>query len=241
MPASPGGPAVTSPGEQERRGTALRIVVADDAPLFRDAVAGVLEAGGFVVVARVGDPAALCAAVAATRPAVAVVDIRMPPTHRLEGLHAATQIRRDHPDVGVLLLSQYLESYYPIALFGADARGVGYLLKDRVNGAAELVDAVRTIAGDGCVLDPNVVALMMGGRHRAIGALSDRERQVLALMAEGLSNRAIEKRLVLTTKTVESHVRNIFTRLGLPPEDDSNRRVLAVLTFLQSGAAPGSR
>jgi DNA-binding NarL/FixJ family response regulator len=222
--------AVASPPPQ---GPPTRVVVADDAALIREAVARLLEDGGFEVVAQVGDPAGLRSAVAATRPAVAVIDIRMPPTHRLEGLEAAVDIRRDHPEVGVLLLSQYLESHYPSTLFGADARGVGYLLKERVGGTAAFVDAVRTVAAGGCMLDPEIFALLMARRRRDIDALSEREREVLALMAEGLSNRAICARLFLTPKTVESHVRHIFARLGLPPEPHGHRRVLAVLTYLR--------
>lgn len=210
-----------------------RVVLADDAPLIREAIAGLLRDGGCEVVAQVGEAAGLHAAIAATLPSVAVVDVRMPPTHTVEGLEAAVDIRREHPQVGVLLLSQHLESYYPLTLFGADARGVGYLLKERVSGADEFVEAVRTVAGGGCVLDPAVVERLMGGRRTGLAALSEREREVLALMAEGLSNAAIARRLFLTGKTVESHVRNIFARLGLPEEPDGHRRVLAVLAYLR--------
>lgn len=210
-----------------------RVVLAEDAPLIRDAIAGLLREGGCEVVAQVGEPAGLRAAIADTRPSVAVVDIRMPPTHTVEGLEAAVDIRREHPEVGVLMLSQYLESHYALTLFGADARGVGYLLKERVSGAGELVEAVRAVAGGGCVLDPGVVALLMAGRRSGLAALSEREREVLALMAEGLSNAAIARRLYLTGKTVESHVRSIFARLGLPEEPDGHRRVLAVLAHLR--------
>lgn len=186
------------------------------------------------MVAQVGDPVSLRAAVATTRPDVAVIDIRMPPTHRLEGLEAAIGIRREHPGVGVLLLSHHLESHYLSALLGGSARGVGYLLKERVAGAAGFVAAVRIIAQGGCALDPAVVALMMGNRRQDLDTLSDREREVLALMAEGHSNRTICELLFLTPKTVESHVRSIFTRLELPPETDGHRRVLAVLAFLRA-------
>jgi DNA-binding NarL/FixJ family response regulator len=224
---------VTAPVDPPQ-GLPTRVVVADDAALIRQAVARLLEDGGFEVVAQVGDPAGLRRAVATTRPAVAVVDIRMPPTYRLEGLDAAVDIRRDHPGVGVLLLSQYLESHYPLTLIGHSTHGVGYLLKERVSGAAAFLDAVRTVADGGCVLDPQVVTLMMGNRRRDIDTLSEREREVLALMAEGLSNHAISKRLFLTPKTVESHVRSIFARLGLLPEPDGHRRVLAVLAYLRA-------
>jgi DNA-binding NarL/FixJ family response regulator len=158
----------------------------------------------------------------------------MPPTYRLEGLEAAVDIRRKHPDVGVLLLSQYLESHYLSTLLGDSARGVGYLLKERVASVAVFVDAIRDVAHGGCALDPDVVALMMGGRCQDLDALSQREREVLALMAEGRSNRTIGERLFLTPKTVESHVRSIFTRLELPPETDGHRRVLAVLAYLRA-------
>jgi len=210
-----------------------RVVLAEDAPLIRAAIAGLLRDGGCEVVAQVGEPAGLHAAIADLRPALAVVDIRMPPTYTVEGLEAAVDIRREHPEVGVLLLSQHLESHYPLTLFGADPCGVGYLLKERVGGAGEFVEAVRTVAAGGCVLDPAVVALLMGGRRTGLAALTERELEVLALMAEGLSNAAIARRLHLTGKTVESHVRHIFARLELPEEPDGHRRVLAVLTYLR--------
>jgi DNA-binding NarL/FixJ family response regulator len=213
----------------------IRVVLADDAVLIREAIAGLLRRNGFEVVAQVGDPTSLADAVAAARPDVAVVDIRMPPSHRLEGLEAAVTIRRDHPGVGVLLLSQYLESHYLPTLFGGSARGVGYLLKERVSGPAGFVEALRRVAAGGCALDPDVVALMLRNRHRRdpLATLSEREREVLALMAEGRSNRAIADRMFVTQKTVEAHVRSIFTRLDLPPEPDDHRRVLAVLTHLR--------
>jgi DNA-binding NarL/FixJ family response regulator len=214
------------------RESPIRVVLADDTELFREGIARLLEDSGFEVVAQVGDPAGLRAAVAATGPAVAVVDIRMPPSYRLEGLEAAVDIRRDHPGIGVLLLSQYLESHLLATLFGDSARGVGYLLKERVSKLA-FVDAVRTIAHGGCEIDPDVVTLMMGNRRRDLDALTEREREVLAVIAEGRSNRAIAERLFLTLKTVESHVRNIFAKLGLLPQPDDDRRVLAVLAYLQ--------
>jgi DNA-binding NarL/FixJ family response regulator len=212
----------------------IRVVLADDAALFREAIAGLLHHSGLEVVAQVGDPVSLRTAIATTRPDVAIVDIRMPPTHRLEGLEAAVGIRRDHPGVGVLLLSHYLESHHLPTLLGGSARGVGYLLKERVSGAAAFVDKVRSVARGGCEVDPEVVALMIGDRRRDLDTLSDREREVLALMAEGRSNRAIREELVLTSKTVESHVRNIFARLGLPSQPDDHRRVLAVLAYLRA-------
>jgi len=211
----------------------IRVVIADDGKLIRAGIAKLLEAAGLDVVAVVGDAISLRAAVSADRPDVAIVDIRMPPTNRCDGLEAAVDIRRTHPDVGVLLLSQYLESYYLTTLFGGSARGVGYVLKDRVSDA-DFVDAVHTIAGGGSVLDREVVTLMMGKRRNDLRALSQRERDVLALMAQGRSNVAICQRLELKRQTVETHVSSIFRKLGLNDKPDDHRRVLAVLRYLQS-------
>ncbi len=188
------------------------------------------------MLATVGDAESLLAAVDTDPPDVAVVDIRMPPTHRLEGLHAAVELRRRYADVGVLLLSQHLESHYLATLLGGDTRGVGYLLKERVTGVAGFFDAVRQVAGGGCAIDPEVVALMLRARHQddRLAALTDRERDVLALMAQGRSNQAIGQQLFLSAKTVECHVRNILLRLDLPPEPNDHRRVLAVLTYLRA-------
>ncbi|MGH3930144.1 MAG: response regulator transcription factor [Pseudonocardiaceae bacterium] len=218
-----------------------RVVLADDAVLIRDALAGLLRQEGFEVIAEVGDADKLLAAVDADRPDVAIVDIRMPPTHRLEGLHAAVELRRRHPDAGVLLLSQHLEAHCLTTLLGDDARGVGYLLKERVTGVAGFVDAVRRVADGGCAIDPEVVALMLRARRQddRLATLTERERDVLALMAQGRSNQAIGQQLFLTSKTVESHVRSILLRLDLPPEPNDHRRVLAVLTYLR--AHPESR
>lgn len=213
-----------------------RVVLADDAVLIRDALAGLLRQEGFEVIAEVGDADSLLAAVDADRPDVAVVDIRMPPTHRLEGLHAAVELRRRHPDVGVLLLSQHLESHCLTTLLGRDARGVGYLLKERVTGVAAFLDAVRQVAGGGCAIDPEVVTLMLHARRSddRLATLTERECDVLTLMAQGRSNQAIGQQLFLTPKTVESHVRSILLRLDLPPEPNDHRRVLAVLTYLRA-------
>ncbi len=222
-----------------------RVVLADDAVLIRDALAGLLRQNGFDVLAEVGDADSLLAAVDASPPDVAVVDIRMPPTHRLEGLHAAVELRRRHADVGVLLLSQHLESHCLATLLGGDARGVGYLLKERVTGVAGFLDAVRRVADGGCAIDAEVVALMLRARRQddRLATLTDRERDVLALIAQGRSNQAISRQLFLTSKTVESHVRSILLRLDLPPEPNDHRRVLAVLTYLRAarGAHPEFR
>jgi DNA-binding NarL/FixJ family response regulator len=214
----------------------MRVVIADDAVLFREGLARVLEAGGIQVVAQVGDAERLLARVRADPPDAVVVDIRMPPTHTTEGLDAAQRIHADHPDVGVLVLSQYVEPHHAIQLLQGGAQGVGYLLKDRVADVAEVADALRRVAGGGSVIDPEVVTQLVGRRRTRdpIQELTDRERQVLALMAEGRSNQAIGERLYLSPKTVEAHVHSIFTRLGLHATPDDHRRVLAVLAFLRA-------
>ena len=211
-------------------------MIADDAVLFREGLARVLEAAGIRVAAQVGDAEGLLARVRADPPDAVVVDIRMPPTHTREGLDAAQRVRAQHPQVGVLVLSQYVETHHAMQLLEDGARGVGYLLKDRVANVAEVVDAVRRVAGGGSVIDAEVVAQLVGRRRtrNPIQELTDREREVLALMAEGRSNQAICQRLFLSPKTVEAHVRSIFTRLDLPATPDDHRRVLAVLAFLRS-------
>ena len=226
---------MTPRGASAQRASVLRVVLADDARLFREALAELLEGNGCEITAQVGDADGLRAAVAATHPDLAVIDIRMPPTHRLEGLQAAAHVRRAHPGVGVLLLSQYLEATHLVELVGDIASGVGYLLKDRVSGA-DFLDAVRRVATGGCAFDPEVVAVMLSGPRRRdhLGELTPREREVLALMAQGRSNPAIAAQLHLTAKTVETHVRNIFQRLALPAESEHHRRVLAVLAYLRS-------
>jgi DNA-binding NarL/FixJ family response regulator len=214
----------------------MRVVIADDAVLFREGLARVLEAGGIHVAGQVGDAEQLLARVRAEPPDTAVVDIRMPPTHTREGLDAARRIRAEHPRVGVLVLSQYVEPHHAMQLLEDGASGVGYLLKDRVADVGEVVDAVRRVAGGGSVIDPEVVAQLLGRRRarNPIEELTDREREVLTLMAEGRSNQAISQRLFLSPKTVEAHVRSIFTRLDLSATPDDHRRVLAVLAFLRA-------
>jgi DNA-binding NarL/FixJ family response regulator len=211
-------------------------VIADDAVLFREGLARVLQAAGIQVLAQVGDAEQLLARVRASPPDAVVVDIRMPPTHTREGLDAAQRIRAEHPEVGVLVLSQYVEPHHAIQLLQDGASGVGYLLKDRVADVNEVVDAVRRIAAGGSVIDPEVVSQLVSRRrtHDPIQELSERERQVLALMAEGRSNQAICERLFLSPKTVEAHVHSIFTRLDLHAAPDDHRRVLAVLAFLRA-------
>ncbi|MDX8028963.1 response regulator transcription factor [Lentzea sp. BCCO 10_0856] len=213
----------------------MRVALADDAALFREGVARLLTDAGFEVVAKVGDAAGLLALVHADPPDVVVVDIRMPPGFTTEGLDAAQEIRRTHPDIGVLVLSAHVEPHYALRLLDSDARGAGYLLKDRVADAAELADAVRRVAAGGLVIDPGVVATLVGRRRvdDPLESLSEREREVLAVMAEGRSNQAICERLFLSPKTVEAYVRSVFTKLGLRQGPDDNRRVLAVLAYLR--------
>jgi DNA-binding NarL/FixJ family response regulator len=214
----------------------MRVVIADDAVLFREGLARVLQAAGIQVAAQVGDAEQLLVRVRADPPAAVVVDIRMPPTHTREGLDAAQRIRAEHPEVGVLVLSQYVEPHHAIQLLQDGASGVGYLLKDRVADVNEVIDAVRRVAAGGSVIDPEVVSQLVSRRrtHDPIQELSERERQVLALMAEGRSNQAICERLFLSPKTVEAHVHSIFTRLDLHVAPDDHRRVLAVLAFLRA-------
>jgi DNA-binding NarL/FixJ family response regulator len=214
----------------------MRVVIAEDAAVLRELLAQMLTERGHEVPAAVADAVALCAAVAEHHPDVAVVDIRMPPTHTDEGLRAAIEIRRDHPGTGVLLFSQYVETQYATRLLAGGAAGVGYLLKDRVANVTEFTDALARVAAGGTALDPEVVTQLAGAGRRIqdLAPLSVREREVLTLMAEGRSNAGIAQALVVTDGTVEKHVASIFAKLGLPVSDDDNRRVLAVLRYLRN-------
>jgi DNA-binding NarL/FixJ family response regulator len=214
----------------------VRVVIGEDSLLLREGIARVLEASGVEVVGLAGDFDELVAAVAEARPEVAVVDIRMPPTHTDEGLRAARQIRRDLPDTAVLVLSQYLDEDYVFALLGDGAEKLGYLLKDRITDGDAFVDAVRRVAAGDAALDPEVVAHLLG-RSRAAGPLqqlTERERTVLGEMAEGRSNQAIAARMFLSDRAVERHVTAIFSKLGLTATPETHRRVLAVLTYLRA-------
>jgi DNA-binding NarL/FixJ family response regulator len=214
----------------------MRIVVADDEVLLREGLARLLTEMGFEVVGKVGDAVDLLNAVRQARPDVAIIDIKMPPTHTDEGLVAAERIRRVDPSVGVLVLSHYLESRYAMRLLEHHPERVGYLLKERVSDVAVLTDAIRRVAEGECVIDPTIVSRLMTRRRDSgpLNQLTDREREVLALMAEGHSNQSICDKLFLSPKTVEAHVSQIFLKLGLRDAPGYHRRVLAVLTFLRS-------
>ena len=214
----------------------MRVVIAEDAAVFREGLVRLLEDRGHQVCAAVADGEALLAAVAMHRPDVAVVDIRMPPTHTDEGLRAALRLRADHPGTGVLVFSQYIETRYAARLLQGNAAGVGYLLKDRVADVAEFTEALARVAAGGTALDPEVVGQLLGaGRHaRGLAGLTPREREVLSLMAEGRSNAGIADVLVISAGVVEKHVASIFAKLGLPPAEGDNHRVLAVLRYLEA-------
>jgi DNA-binding NarL/FixJ family response regulator len=210
-------------------------VIADDSVLLREGMVRLLEEQGFEVAGQAGDGEDLLRKVRAHKPDVAVVDVRMPPTHTDEGLRAAQQIREELPDTGVLVLSQYVEEEYATELIGDRADGVGYLLKDRVADVEAFADAVRRVGQGGSALDPEVVSLMLGRkRDEPLSELTPREREVLGLMAEGLSNNAIAERLVVTERAVEKHVTSIFGKLRLPPTGETHRRVLAVLAYMRA-------
>lgn len=215
----------------------MRVVVADDSLILREGLVRLLTESGFDVVGQAADGAELLAQVDAHRPDVAIVDIRMPPTHTDEGLQAARELRSRHPGVGVLVLSQYVRPSYALELLAEGADGVGYLLKDRVSDLGELADSVRRVGDGGSVLDPSVVAQLVNRRRMGndpIEELTERELEVLGLMAEGRTNKAVAARLFITEHTVEKHVQNIFAKLRIPATTDDHRRVLAVLTFLNS-------
>jgi DNA-binding NarL/FixJ family response regulator len=214
----------------------MRVVVAEDSVLLREGIVRLLEEEGFEVVAQAGDAEDLVRKVSAHKPDVAVVDIRMPPTGTDDGLRAALEIRSKLPGTGVLVLSQYVEEGYALELVGDRAEGTGYLLKDRVADVERFLDAVRRVGEGGSVLDPEVVATLLGRRRRddPLTELTEREREVLGLMAEGRSNHAIAEQLVVTERAVEKHVTSIFNKLDLTPTSEDHRRVLAVLTFLRA-------
>jgi DNA-binding NarL/FixJ family response regulator len=212
----------------------VRVVIAEDSVLLREGTVRLLEDAGVEVVGRAGDAEELVRKVRAHKPDVAIVDIRMPPGYGNEGLQAAAEIRRELPSVGVLILSQYVEEHYVVELMSTGTEGVGYLLKDRVADVERFVDAVRRVAEGGTVLDPQVVAEMLGRRRPPgpLDTLTDRERDVLAAMAEGLTNREISARMFLSERAIERHVTAIFDKLGLSAADGGHRRVLAVRTYL---------
>ena len=214
----------------------MRAVVADDVMLTREGIVHVLEEEGVDVVAQAGDADDLLGQVRLLQPDVAIIDIKMPPTHTDEGLVAAQRIRADHPDVGVLVLSQYLEPNYAMRLLEEHPEKVGYLLKERLFHGAVLVDAVMRIHDGETVVDPTIVSSLFDRRrrHDPLATLSGREREVLSLVAEGLSNRAIAAKLFVTERTVEAHVTQIFLKLDLHEDPDSHRRVLAVLAFVRA-------
>ena len=215
----------------------MRIVIGEDSALFREGLARLLADAGHEVVAKVGDATALAAAVHATRPELVIVDIRMPPDHTDDGARAAAKLREDFPGLGIVLLSQHLEAHHSVRL--AASGGFGYLLKDRVFDVDDFLDALRRVAGGGSALDPEVVSRLIGPGHRGdpIATLTPRERDVLALMAEGRTNVGVARKLWLTERTVETHVGNILAKLSINGSDEDHRRVLAVLTYLGRRAA----
>ena len=214
----------------------MRVVIADDAVLLREGLIRLLTENAFTVVSAVGDGPALVEAIAEHRPDVSIVDVRMPPSHTDEGLRAAVAARVRVPGTPILVLSQYVEVSYADDLLADREGAIGYLLKDRVSEVGEFLDALRRVAGGATVLDPEVVGQLLVRRRRddPLRALTPREREVLGLMAEGRSNTAIARHLVVTEGAVEKHVKNIFTKLDLPPDEEQHRRVLAVLAYLQS-------
>ena len=212
----------------------MRVVIAEDTAILRDGLAQLLALRGHHVVAAVADATALVSAVEQHRPEVAVVDIRMPPTHTDEGLQAAIRLRREHPGVGILLFSQYIEPAYARQLLTASPAGVGYLLKERVADIDDFVEALQRVAAGGTALDPEVVSALLNSGRRGVESLTPREHEVLTRMAQGRTNGAIAADLAVSDRAVEKHVANIFTKLDLPPSETDHRRVLAVLRYLNS-------
>jgi DNA-binding NarL/FixJ family response regulator len=216
----------------------MRAVIAEDAVLLREGLLRLLAEGGFEVVDAVSDGEALLRAVERHRPDVCIVDVRMPPTFSDEGVRASLVIRRQFPDVAILLLSQYVEERYAVDLLAGDSRGIGYLLKDRVADVGDFLEALKRVAAGGAALDPEVVTqlLVRSGRQDPLDGLSPREKEVLSLMAEGRTNGSIAEALVVTEGAVEKHVTSIFGKLEMPPADQAHRRVLAVLRYLEHGS-----
>src|SRR4051812_7654800 len=217
----------------------MRIVIAEDSVLLRAGLTRILADAGEEIVATVGDADSLIGVVERNLPDLAIVDVRMPPTHTDDGLRAALTIRNRWPAVGILVLSQYVEERYAIELLAADTRAIGYLLKDRIADVSDFIEAVRRVGGGGTALDPEVVGQLLARSRQSdpLAALSPREREVLALMAEGRTNAAIARTLIVSDKAIEKHVSNIFMKLDLPPSDSEHRRVLAVLRWLEGEAA----
>lgn len=215
---------------------ALRVLIADDEVLLRAGIARLLERAGMDVVAEAGDAEQALQAVIDHAPDVAICDVQMPPEGTDDGLRLAITIRREHPQTAVVVLTQFVEERYPLELIGDDAAGVGYLLKQRVADAGSFVDAIRRVAAGGSALDPEVVALMVGRRRRdnAVDTLTSREREVLTLMAQGMSNHGIAQALEVSSAAIEKHVTSMFSKLGLGPERLQHRRVMAVLTLLRA-------
>ena len=239
MPTDTGPAPVASERQDDLPGPAvsrIRVVLAEDSALFREGLTRLLTDAGYHVTAAASDADELLRHVRGGRPDVVVTDIRMPPTHTNEGLVAALRIRGEFPDVAVIVLSQYVETTYALKLLGNNPRGVGYLLKDRVANSRELSEAIQRVVHGGSVIDPDVVGELLGRRreHNPIDEITERERDILTLMAEGRSNHAICERLHLSNRTVETHVAHIFAKLGLPPSADDHRRVLAVLAHLRA-------
>jgi DNA-binding NarL/FixJ family response regulator len=228
-------PPLRADAADDGLGARTRVVLADDTVLLREGIARLLTEAGFEIVGQAGNADELLLKVRSYKPDVAIVDIRMPPTHTDEGLRAAQEIREKHPEVGVLVLSQYVESGYALELLQGSAEGVGYLLKDRVSDVTEFAAAVKRVAEGGSALDPEVVSRLVGRRRGEdpVSQLTPREREVLELMAEGRSNQAIAERLFVTLRAVEKHVTSIFGKLRLSADDHDHRRVLAVLTYLR--------